>query len=121
PSGQARSLVIVVPTLAPPGQARRPGGARVGTTITRLRAWPEGARAGTTIIGLQYMPPEDDVFPAEEQLFPIAATPTADSPGYIPEFDLNGDPKEDEEEDPEEDPADYPADSTVVALPTVDH
>nr|GEW30101.1 hypothetical protein [Tanacetum cinerariifolium] len=69
----------------------------------------------------EYMPPKDDVFLAEEQPLPVTATPTADSPGYIPEFDLNGDPKEDEEENPEEDPADYPTDSTVVALPTVDH
>nr|GEZ99282.1 hypothetical protein [Tanacetum cinerariifolium] len=138
-------------------------GARAGTTITRLRAWPGGARAGTTITGLragpeepkqaplspnyvpgseepeqappspiylpyvpelvypEYMPPEDDVFPAEEQPLPVAATPTVDSPGYIPEFDPNGDPEEDEEEDPKEDPADYPTDSTVVALPAVDH
>nr|GEZ92628.1 putative reverse transcriptase domain-containing protein [Tanacetum cinerariifolium] len=67
------------------------------------------------------MPPEDDVFPIEEQPLPVAATPTADSPGYIPEFDPKGDPKEDDEEDPEEDPVDYPADSAVVALPAVDH
>nr|GEV37281.1 putative reverse transcriptase domain, ribonuclease H-like domain, aspartic peptidase domain protein [Tanacetum cinerariifolium] len=65
----------------------------------------------------EYMPPEDDVFLAEDQSLPIAATPIADSPGYILEFDLNGDPEEDEEEDPEEDPID----STVVALPAVDH
>nr|GEX26163.1 putative ribonuclease H-like domain-containing protein [Tanacetum cinerariifolium] len=65
----------------------------------------------------KYMPPEDDVFPAEEQPLPVAATPTADSPGYILELD----PKGDLEEDDEEDPADYPADSTVVALPPVDH
>nr|GEV49937.1 hypothetical protein [Tanacetum cinerariifolium] len=65
----------------------------------------------------EYMPPEDDVFPAEEQPLPVAATPTADSPGYIPEFD----PKGDLEEDDEEDPADYPANSTVVALLAVDH
>nr|GFC04559.1 hypothetical protein [Tanacetum cinerariifolium] len=69
----------------------------------------------------EYMPPEDNVFPVEEQLLPVAATPTTDSPGYILEFDPNGDPEEDEEEDPEEDPANYPADSTVVALPAVDH
>nr|GEZ17906.1 hypothetical protein [Tanacetum cinerariifolium] len=69
----------------------------------------------------EYMPPEDDVFLAEEQPLPFAATPTTDSPGYIPEFDPKGDPKEDDEEDPEEDPADYPADSTVVALPAIDH
>nr|GEX77523.1 hypothetical protein [Tanacetum cinerariifolium] len=67
------------------------------------------------------MPPEDDVFPPEEQPLLVAATPTADSPGYIPEFDPNGDLEEDDEEDPEEDPADYPVDFTVVALPAVDH
>nr|GEU77936.1 hypothetical protein [Tanacetum cinerariifolium] len=61
----------------------------------------------------EYMPLEDNVFPAEEQPLPVAATPNADSPGYIPEFD----PKRDLEEDDEEDPAD----STVVALPAVDH
>nr|GEW55706.1 hypothetical protein [Tanacetum cinerariifolium] len=61
----------------------------------------------------KYMPPEDDVFSAEEQPLPVAATSTADSPGYIPEFDPKG--------DLEEDPADYPADSTVVALPAIDH
>nr|GEY85135.1 hypothetical protein [Tanacetum cinerariifolium]GEZ51859.1 hypothetical protein [Tanacetum cinerariifolium] len=65
----------------------------------------------------EYMPPEDDVFPAEEQLLPVAATPTADSPEYILEFDPKRDPKEDDEEDP----ADYTTDSIVVALPAVDH
>nr|GEV51172.1 hypothetical protein [Tanacetum cinerariifolium] len=69
----------------------------------------------------EYMPPEDDVFPAEEQPLPVAVTPTAESPGYILEFDPKGNLEEDDEEDPEEDPADYPADSTVVALPAVDH
>nr|GFA07275.1 hypothetical protein [Tanacetum cinerariifolium] len=73
------------------------------------------------LVYLEYMPPKDDVFPAEEQPFPITAIPTADSPRYIPEFDPNGDPEKVEEEDPEEDAADYPADSTVVALLAVDH
>ncbi|GJZ17342.1 hypothetical protein Tco_0553465 [Tanacetum coccineum] len=50
----------------------------------------------------EYMPPEDDVLPAEEQPLPAAASPTTESPGYIPESDP--------EEDDEEDPADYPAD-----------
>nr|GEZ41479.1 retrovirus-related Pol polyprotein from transposon 17.6 [Tanacetum cinerariifolium] len=63
----------------------------------------------------KYMPPEDDVFLAEEQPLLVAATPTAESPGYIPEFDPKGDLEEDDEEDPKEDPAD----STVVALPVV--
>ncbi|GKB55342.1 hypothetical protein Tco_0906095 [Tanacetum coccineum] len=57
----------------------------------------------------EYIPPEDDVFPAEEQPLPAATSPTAESPGYIPEFDPERDPEEDNEEDPEEDPADYPA------------
>nr|GFB84205.1 hypothetical protein [Tanacetum cinerariifolium] len=57
---------------------------------------------------LEYIPPEDDVFPAEEQPLPAAASPTAESPGYILESDLDEDPKEDDDEDPEEDPADYP-------------
>ncbi|GKE64337.1 hypothetical protein Tco_1518498 [Tanacetum coccineum] len=97
----------------------------------------------------EYIPPKDDVFPAEEQPSPAATSPTADSPGYIPESDLESDPEEDDEEDPEEDPAVYPADRrdddddddddkededeeeeeehlapadyTVVALPAIDH
>nr|GFB73743.1 hypothetical protein [Tanacetum cinerariifolium] len=56
------------------------------------------------------IPPKDDVFPAEEQLLPAAASPTAESPGYIPESDPDEDPEEDDDEDLEEDPADYPAD-----------
>ncbi|GJR36309.1 hypothetical protein Tco_1211993 [Tanacetum coccineum] len=50
----------------------------------------------------EYMPPEDDVLLAEEQPLHATASPTAESPRYIPESDP--------EEDPEEDPADYPAD-----------
>ncbi|GKA22743.1 hypothetical protein Tco_0708705 [Tanacetum coccineum] len=45
----------------------------------------------------------------EEQPLPAAASPTADSPGYVPESDPEEEPEEDDE-DPEEDPADYPAD-----------
>ncbi|GKF45796.1 hypothetical protein Tco_0135598, partial [Tanacetum coccineum] len=44
------------------------------------------------------------------QPLPATATsPTADSPGYVPESDPEEEPEEDDE-DPEEDPADYPAD-----------
>nr|GEU99265.1 putative reverse transcriptase domain-containing protein [Tanacetum cinerariifolium] len=46
----------------------------------------------------KFMPPEDEVFLAEEQPLPAAVSPTVESPGYI--ADSN----------PEEDPADYPAD-----------
>ncbi|GJU31011.1 hypothetical protein Tco_1174600 [Tanacetum coccineum] len=52
---------------------------------------------------------EDEILPAEEQPLPAAASPTTDSPGYVPESDPEEEPKEDDE-DPEEDPADYPAD-----------
>ncbi|GJX77442.1 hypothetical protein Tco_0324253 [Tanacetum coccineum] len=52
----------------------------------------------------KFMPPEDEVFLAKEQLLPAAASPTADSPGYVSESDSEEDP----EEDPEEDHANYP-------------
>ncbi|GKD21072.1 hypothetical protein Tco_1222775, partial [Tanacetum coccineum] len=54
----------------------------------------------------EFLPVDDEVFPAEEQPMPAADSPTHQSPGYIPESD----PEEDLEEDDEEDPADYPAD-----------
>nr|GEY06565.1 hypothetical protein [Tanacetum cinerariifolium] len=41
---------------------------------------------------------------------PAAASPTTDSPRYIPESDLDEDLEDDDDEDPEEDPADYPPD-----------
>nr|GFB68281.1 hypothetical protein [Tanacetum cinerariifolium] len=58
----------------------------------------------------EYIPPEDDVFPTEEQPLPAAASPTAESPRYIPESDPDEDPEEDDDKDPEEDPTNYPAD-----------
>ncbi|GKB50252.1 putative reverse transcriptase domain-containing protein [Tanacetum coccineum] len=48
---------------------------------------------------------EDEILLAEEQPLPVAASPTADSPGYVPESNSEEEPKEDDE-----DPADYPAD-----------
>ncbi|GKD26215.1 hypothetical protein Tco_1232429, partial [Tanacetum coccineum] len=58
----------------------------------------------------KYMPHEDEILPAEEHPLPAAAaSPTTDSPGYVPESDPEEEPEEDDE-DPEEDPADYPAD-----------
>ncbi|GKF71635.1 hypothetical protein Tco_0207749, partial [Tanacetum coccineum] len=57
----------------------------------------------------EYIPQEDEILPAEEQPLPAAALPTADSPGYVTEFDPDEEPEEDNE-DPEEDPIDYPAD-----------
>nr|GFA54954.1 hypothetical protein [Tanacetum cinerariifolium] len=38
------------------------------------------------------------------------ASPIAQSPEYVLEFDLEAHPEDDDEEDPEEDPVDYPAD-----------
>ncbi|GJY34681.1 hypothetical protein Tco_0419150 [Tanacetum coccineum] len=58
----------------------------------------------------EYMPLEDEILPVEEQPLPAAASPTADSPGYVPESDPEDEPEADDDEDPEEDPADYPAD-----------
>ncbi|GKF03168.1 hypothetical protein Tco_0030091 [Tanacetum coccineum] len=54
-------------------------------------------------------PEEDEILLAEEQPLPAAASPTADSPRYVPESDPEEELEEDDE-DPEEDPADYPAD-----------
>ncbi|GJV31926.1 hypothetical protein Tco_1392326, partial [Tanacetum coccineum] len=58
----------------------------------------------------EYMPQEDEVFSAEQQPLLAAASPTAQSPDYVPESDPEADPEEDNDEDPEEDPIDYPAD-----------
>ncbi|GJV23683.1 reverse transcriptase domain-containing protein [Tanacetum coccineum] len=57
----------------------------------------------------EFMPQEDNLFPAEEQPPPAAFSPTADSPGYITESDPEEDLEEDDE-DPDEDPGDYPID-----------
>ncbi|GKC63645.1 hypothetical protein Tco_1096243 [Tanacetum coccineum] len=53
----------------------------------------------------EFMPPEDEVFLAEEQPLLVVVSPTTNSPRYI----ADSDPEEDEE-DLEEDPADYHAD-----------
>ncbi|GKE26014.1 hypothetical protein Tco_1441398 [Tanacetum coccineum] len=58
----------------------------------------------------EFMPLEDEVLPAEEQPLPAALSPTADSPGFVPESDPEEDLEEDDDEDPEEDPANYLAD-----------
>ncbi|GKB12343.1 hypothetical protein Tco_0846266 [Tanacetum coccineum] len=58
--------------------------------------------------------PEDPyafiILPAEEQPLPAATSPTADSPGYVPESDPEEEPEANEDEDLEDDPPDYPAD-----------
>ncbi|GJW58424.1 hypothetical protein Tco_0105155 [Tanacetum coccineum] len=100
------------------------------------------------LVYLEFMAPEDEVFPAEDQLLPAAVSPTTDSPGYIADSDLEEDPTdyptdggdddddEDESYDDDEDDGDdveededdkeeeehlAPAYSTVVAFPAVDH
>ncbi|GKD97042.1 hypothetical protein Tco_1380939, partial [Tanacetum coccineum] len=57
----------------------------------------------------EFMPPNVEVLPAEEQPLHAVASPTDQSPGYIPESNPEEELEEDDE-DPEEDPADYPAD-----------
>ncbi|GJT76355.1 hypothetical protein Tco_1043080 [Tanacetum coccineum] len=57
----------------------------------------------------EYIPQEDEILPTEEQPLLAAASPTADSPGYVPESDPEEESEEDDE-DPEDDLADYPAD-----------
>ncbi|GJR93629.1 putative reverse transcriptase domain-containing protein [Tanacetum coccineum] len=52
----------------------------------------------------------DDEIVAEDQPYAEDASPTAQSPDYVPESDPEADPEEDDDEDPEEDPIDYPAD-----------
>nr|GEV75936.1 putative reverse transcriptase domain-containing protein [Tanacetum cinerariifolium] len=55
-------------------------------------------------------PDHDDVLPVKEKPLPVAVSPTADSPGYVPESDPEEDPEEGDDEDSEEDLADYPTD-----------
>ncbi|GJX02689.1 hypothetical protein Tco_0188605 [Tanacetum coccineum] len=50
----------------------------------------------------EFMPPEDDVLPTEEQPLVAAVSPTADSPRYISESDLEEDPEDDDDDDEEE-------------------
>ncbi|GJT04562.1 hypothetical protein Tco_0839024, partial [Tanacetum coccineum] len=62
------------------------------------------------VIAAFQAPLSPDYVPAEEQPLTVAVSPTADSPGYVPEFDPEEDLEEDDDEDPEEDPTDYPTD-----------
>ncbi|GJY79583.1 putative reverse transcriptase domain-containing protein [Tanacetum coccineum] len=52
----------------------------------------------------------DDEIVGEDQPYAEDASPTAQSPDYVPESDPEADPEEDDDKDPEEDPVDYPAD-----------
>nr|GFB31705.1 hypothetical protein [Tanacetum cinerariifolium] len=70
----------------------------------------------------------DDEIVAEDQPYAKDASPTAQSPEYVPESDLEAHPEDDDDKDPEEDPANEeeeeehpaPADSVVVALTAAD-
>ncbi|GJV55051.1 putative reverse transcriptase domain-containing protein [Tanacetum coccineum] len=52
----------------------------------------------------------DDEIVAEDQPYAEDASPTAQSPDYVSEFDPEEDSEEDDDEDPEEDPIDYSTD-----------
>ncbi|GJX66924.1 transposon ty3-G gag-pol polyprotein [Tanacetum coccineum] len=52
----------------------------------------------------------DDDIVVEDQPYAEDASPTAQSPDYVPESDPKADLEEDDDEDPEEDLVDYPAD-----------
>nr|GFA04827.1 hypothetical protein [Tanacetum cinerariifolium] len=67
----------------------------------------------------------DDEIVVEDQPYAQDASPTAQSPEYVLESDLEAHPEDDDDEDPEEDPEEeeeHPAlaDSVVVALTAVD-
>ncbi|GJU69696.1 hypothetical protein Tco_1255955 [Tanacetum coccineum] len=84
------------------------------STQTTYQAGPEEPQSPSPLdyvpepIYPEYMPYEDEVFLAEEQPLPAAASPTAQSPDYVSESDPKADPEEDENEDPEEYSVDYP-------------
>nr|GFA98160.1 hypothetical protein [Tanacetum cinerariifolium] len=52
----------------------------------------------------------DDEIVLEDQPYVEDASPTAQSPEYVPESDFKAHPEDDDDEDPEEDPVDYPTD-----------
>nr|GEV20468.1 putative reverse transcriptase domain-containing protein [Tanacetum cinerariifolium] len=52
----------------------------------------------------------DDEIVAKDQSYAEDASPTAQSPEYVPESDLEVYQEEEDDEDPKEDPVDYPAD-----------
>nr|GFB53362.1 hypothetical protein [Tanacetum cinerariifolium] len=63
---------------------------------------PEAPPSPDYILGPEYpdyLPPADDVFPAEEQPLPAAISPTAESPGYIEDSEPEMDPKEEDRDD----------------------
>nr|GFC40636.1 hypothetical protein [Tanacetum cinerariifolium] len=59
---------------------------------------------------LEYLPPADDMLPAEEQPLPATVLPTAESPGYITKSEPEMEPEENDGDDEksEGDSIDYP-------------
>ncbi|GJS78643.1 hypothetical protein Tco_0728524 [Tanacetum coccineum] len=74
--------------------------------------WPGPEEPEQAPLLPDYVPgPEhaDDEIIAEDQPGAEDASPTVQSPDYVPETDPEADSEEDDDEDPEEDPIDYPA------------
>nr|GFA28625.1 hypothetical protein [Tanacetum cinerariifolium] len=74
---------------------------------------PEAPPSPDYIPGLkypEYLPPPDNVLPAEEQPLPAAVSPTVESLGYITESELEMEPEEEDgdDEESEEDSIEYP-------------
>nr|GFC56391.1 hypothetical protein [Tanacetum cinerariifolium] len=59
----------------------------------------------------------DDEIVAKDQPYVEDASPTTQSPEYVPESDFEAHPEDDDDEDPEEDPVDYLADGGDDAPP----
>nr|GEW07975.1 hypothetical protein [Tanacetum cinerariifolium] len=82
-----------------------------GTTLSRLHIGPEEPEQAPP--SPDYVPgPEhaDDEIVAKDQPYVEDASPTTQSPEYVPESDFEAHPEDDDDEDPKEDPVDYLAD-----------
>nr|GEW69033.1 hypothetical protein [Tanacetum cinerariifolium] len=84
-----------------------------GTTFTDYVPGPEAPPSPDYIPGLEYpeyLPPADDVLPAEEQLLSAAVSPTAELPGYITDSEPKMEPEEEDGDDEktERDSIEYP-------------
>ncbi|GKF37328.1 hypothetical protein Tco_0114086, partial [Tanacetum coccineum] len=65
----------------------------------------------------EYIPLEDEhEFLAEEQPLPPVDSPTAESPEYVTESDLEEDPKKYEDDEIEDGPVDYPMDGEMMEM-----
>ncbi|GJV18416.1 hypothetical protein Tco_1367436 [Tanacetum coccineum] len=67
----------------------------------------------------EYIPgPEDPLTPLvpQESLYLLLHSPTAESPGYVTESDLEEDPEEYEDDETEDGPVDYPVDWEMMEM-----